>query len=402
MRKRVFILFLAIVGCNSTARQQSVVSNDGLVMEMGTVNLGAAPGVIRLATPRISAIAEEVSKMREMDVLCFEELWTQEYKDAVIKALGPEMHVFYVDTRGENQRDGVNVCSPSQAEKAISCARDKCGDWPAEEQTICVVEQCSDKLFKILLKGGFECLHCLVASVGMSVDGIVNACVQPNDQTPIAGMSRAFGGQNGGLLASRRPLMNVEALRLRASFSNRVALFATIDVEGYESIELVCAHISTTTPLLPNHPDFSTWDEEMIAQIEDVSKRLKQRAGNRPSVFLGDMNAGPAIGKEIAEEAPMVWKRIVELGFSSSAIEVASPAFCTMCKDNTLSGKSSSSTIIDHILVRDPSGGTQLEPVSAYPFFDKIRKFAGYDGEQVEKHLSDHCGVVVNFRLRKN
>ncbi len=388
MRAGLFFLFLAIVGCKSKTHDPPIFSGEELVVEVRTVNLAVAPGVIHLATPRISAIAEEISQMSETGIICFEELWTQESKDAVIKALGPKMHVFYVDTLGENQRDGESVCSLSQAKRAISCARKNCGDLPDEEQTICVVEQCADELFLIRLRGGEQCLHCLVASVGKSIDGIVEACVQPDNQPLIAGASRAFGGQNGVLVASRWPLLNVEALRLRASFSNRVALFATVMMpEGYEYVEVACTHISTETPLQPNHPDFSSWDEEMIAQIEDISKRLKERAGNRPSLFLGDMNTGPAAGEWISAEMPKVWKRIIELGFYSSAMDVADPLFCTMCLSNTLRLKSAKNTIIDHILVRDPSGGSQLEPISAHPFFDEIRRFAGYRGEPVQKHL---------------
>lgn len=414
MRKGLFFLFLAIVSCKSKPQPlppPDSSGGEGLVLTTATVNVAFAPGVIRFATPRIPAIAEELGKMEEVGVICIEELWTQESKDAVIKALGPGMYPFYIDTRGENQRDGENVCSPSEAKKAVSCAQSKCGDWPAEEQTICVFEQCRLELGKILFFGDAKCLNCLVTSVGKSVEGVISACVQPDNQPHIAGVSRAYDGQNGILLASRWPLQNKEVLFLRASFSNRVALLATIEPPGYEPIEVACSHISTGIDnVRPNHPDFFSWDEEMNTQIEAVSARLQERAGNRPQLFLGDMNAGPAIGEKISEEAPNVWQRIIDLGFYSAALQIADPIFCTICESNTLRIKltdpnqrpAKGNTIIDHVLVRDPPGGMRLEPILAYPFFNQLRKFKGYNGELVEENLSDHYGVVVNFRLHKN
>ena len=404
MFRIITLLCLLFAGCKSKNEQPppKTFSGDGPILKTATVNCGLAPGVIPLAAPRIPVVAAEVGRMRkEIGVMCFEELWTQESKDAVIQALGPEMYTYYVDTRGENQRNGVNVCSPSQVKEVVACARKKCGQLPVEEETICAFEQCRDQLRNVFLFGGDKCLHCLVSSVGKSIDDVVDTCVRHSDGPAIVGASRAFDGQNGVVLASRWPLKNREVLRLRASFSNRVALFATIEPEGYEPIELACAHISTRSLLPPNHPDFSSWDEEMIAQINDVSSLLKTRAGSRPALFLADVNAGPEIGSKIDTEAPKVWRHILKLGFSSLAVDV-NPPFCSVCEGNTLRPQSSDSNyLIDHVLLRDPAGGTELEPVSAYPFFNQPRQLVGYNGEPVESNLSDHYGVVVDFRLHK-
>lgn len=373
---------------------------EGPVLEAATINWGMAPGVISLYTPRLPVLAEEAEKLQGIGLICSEELWTLESKQVYIKALGPDMHTFYAETRGENQQDGINVCTPSRVKETAACARKNCGNLPNEEQTICVFQECQGELYRIYLFGAPKCLHCLAASVGQSIDGVIDTCVQQKDKPPIAGASRAFDGQNGVVLASRWPLQNQEVLRLRASFSNRAALFATVELAGHESIEVACAHISTETKLPPNHPDFSSWDEEMNAQIEDISARLKERAGNRPSLFLGDMNAGPALDGWISSEAPKVWKRIEELGFHSPAIYADEP-FCTICEKNTLrSFPGRGNYLIDHVLLRDPAGGTQLEPILVHPFLDQLYTFRGYGIDWEESNLSDHYGVVVNFRVR--
>lgn len=415
MRGYLFLaLFLSIFGCKSNGSawvsSPAIDSVNRPILKTATVNWAIAPGVIDLASPRVSVIVEEIAKMRDIDVMCFEEVWSLEAKLAIVAALGSGLHTYFVPTNGENQHDGVNVCSSSQIQDATACARKKCANLPVEEQSICAHKECRGDLAKLYLRGGFKCLVCLVTSVGDSVDEIVKNCEQKDPVVPIDGVSRAFDGQNGVLLTSRYPLKNPEVLRLQASFSNRVALFVTVEIKDYEPIEIACTHISTGNDIPPDNPNFSDWDEEMNAQIDAISRRLKERAENRPSIFLGDMNAGPALGGWISESSPNVWNRIVELGFRSPAAQ-ANPPFCSICKDNTLrdvkvSGNKleisyvDKSYLIDHVLTRDPIGGTELETVSASQVANQRRVFKGYDGAAVERHLSDHYGVVVEFRLR--
>lgn len=417
MRKCLFFLFLIIAACKSKTSHPVTSSVKGPIFETAAINWGIAPGVVDLATPRIPAMAKEVSKMRGVDALCFTELWPLEAKQAAIKALGPGMHTYYEETRGENQRDGDNVCTSSQIKYPAACARKKCGNLPTEEQTICAHKECHNELVSLYIRGGAKCVICMVSLVGHAVDEIVKSCEQPDPQTPIAGVSRAFDGQNGVLLASRWPLENREVLRLQASFSNRVALLATIKAEGHEPIEVVCAHISTWNELPPDNPNFSDWDEEMNSQIDVVSTRLKERvaanagqAGDGPSLFLGDMNAGPDLSGLITEFTPKVWSHILDLGFYSPAAN-SDPPFCTICDTNTLRdvkiagnrleiSYARKNYLIDHVLVRDPPGGTELKLFLMFPILTQPRIFKGYDGQLVERHLSDHYGVVVAFRLQ--
>lgn len=400
MRKLV-LLFVLAIGCKPSASTTypSTDAGEGPVLETLSWNGGEAPGVVSLATPRLPAIAEELEKISGIGIACFQELWTQESKDAVIQAMGPEMYYYYIDTRGENQRDGVDVCTPDQAKNVAACARDKCSSFPAEEQTLCVYEECKAELRNTYIFKSKNCVYCLVAGVGKSIEEILDNCVQQPGAPKIAGMSRAFDGQSGVLVASRLPLRNPEVLLLPASFSNRVAVLFTVEIAGFEPIEAACAHISTSTDLPPNHPDFDNWDEEMIAQVNAISAKQKERAGNRPQLFLVDLNAGPQLGNNISETSPKVWRRVRQLGYSSPAAQAKEP-FCTICKENTLREKGSTNNyLIDHVLVRDPPGGTTLRPVVTHPYFDQRRIFRGYNGEWVDSHLSDHYGTVVKFNL---
>lgn len=398
------LAFLSFLSCGPMSRSRPRVPTtcapDEPVLETLTVNWGVAPGVVDLATPRIPAIAEEVVKMRGVDVLCFQELWTEESKKAVVEALGPDMYTYWVETRGENERPGIDVCTPGEIGDVAACGRTHCSGLPDEEQTNCAREKCLEELGWMYIRGDRECFNCVAAGVGHSIDDIVKRCVQPDVSSTVQGASRAYDGQTGALLASAWPLKDVEVMRLRASFSNRVALFATIEEPSFGPVEVACAHISTETPLPPNHPEFSDWNEEMIAQVEDISARLAERAKGRPQLFMADLNAGPEIRlADVSPAMPRVWSRTMSLGFWSPAASSEDP-FCSTCAENTLRD-SLHSYLIDHVLLRDPPGGVELEAACAHPYLDQRRVFRGYDGRWVDEHLSDHFGVSVKFRLKK-
>lgn len=398
------LAFFCAVSCGPRPQRPSVpgaCNPDEPVFETLTINWGVAPGVVDFATPRIPAIAHEAELLRGVDLMCFQELWTEESKEAVAAALGPDVQTWWIETRGENERTGIDVCAPGEIDDVASCARKRCSGEPDERQTICALEHCRQELGMMYLRGDRECFNCVAASVGRSIDGIVSRCVQPDPSSTVAGASRAFDGQNGVMLASPWPLKDVEAMRLRASFSNRVALFATVEEPGFGPVEVACAHISTTNELPPNHPEFSDWDEEMNAQIADISRRLEERARGRPQLFLADLNAGPEIAsRNIRPAMPKVWSRTLSLGFWSPAAYCEEP-FCSTCAGNTLRSPTAASYLIDHVLLRDPPGGVELEAACAHPYLGETRVFAGYDGRLVEQNLSDHRGVSVKFRLKK-
>jgi len=405
--KRILVLLAFALACNpslmapSGKRYPSTCREPGPLIETMTWNVGLAPGVVPYATPRIKPVAEELAKFRELGVICLQEVWTQEARDAIVASLKlPVEQVYYVDTRGEgdNLKD-VNVCKPSQIDALATCARRACGDLPEEEHAHCALRSCNSEIVSLYLRDGENCLNCLVSSVGHGIDDTIKACTKPGQ-----GVSHSYDGQNGVMLISRWPLKNREAVLLPSSIANREALFATVELEGREPLELACTHASTWNQLPPSHrgPDgrkmFDDWDEEMIAQMEIISDKLRQRAQGRPQLFLGDMNAGPDVGRTIKGDMPKVWGRIRALGFSSPAAQAEEP-FCSVCEGNSLRDPGSRDKLIDHVLMRDPVGGSRLEPKCVRSVIDDGHKryFPGYGGTLMEEHLSDHYGVAVTF-----
>lgn len=410
MKRMSLFLFFAL-SCISVTRLNTGTTPttcpaNGPVLETLTFNLGLAPGVEPYATPRIAPVAHELGKLRDVGVMCFEEVWTQESKLQIVAALGlPPENVFYVDTSGQgDDLSSINVCKPGQLDGVAGCARKHCGGMPDEEQGRCVRQDCLEDLVMLYLSGsGGNCLNCLIASVGNTIEDAVRTC-----STPGHGRTHAYGGQNGQMLVSRFPLKDKESILLPSSIANRVGLFATIELAGHESIEVACMHAATTNEVPPSHRGkdgkkmFSSWQEEMEAQIDIVSKRLQERAGGRPQLLLGDLNAGPELKNGISALEPSVWSHVLSLGFTSPVTQANEP-FCSSCSDNSqrqIEHVNPASNLIDHVLVRDPPGGSVLTPVCTRRLFDTEHEiyYRGYDGQLVEGHLSDHYAVSVSFR----
>jgi len=405
--RRILLILPFLLACNPSlmvpsAHLPASCPAGSPLLETMTWNVGLAPGVVPYARPRIQAVADEIVKFRDMGVICLQEVWTQEARDAIIAKLAlPEDQVYYVDTRGAGEEPpGSNVCTAGQIGPVAACVRERCDGLESDEETThCAQHECHDALVSLYLRGGRECLDCLAASVGEDVDTIERQCTKP-----APGVTRAYDGQNGVMLISRWPLQNRQWEMLPASYSNRVALYATIGLQGHEPLEVACTHVSTWNELPPAYKDengrkvFSSWDDEMIEQVTRISRKLSERAQGRPQLFLGDMNSGPEIGSYVRASMPKVWAKIRALGFSSPAAS-AWPTFCSTCGSNSLRDPGSRNYLIDHVLVRDPIGGSRLTPRCTRSVLDEEHKryFKGYGDSLLEEHLSDHYAVTVTF-----
>jgi endonuclease/exonuclease/phosphatase family metal-dependent hydrolase len=398
---RLFTLFSLILtaGCASQVLRsrypksigQECADGSGKLKVM-TYNLGLAPGVVSMASARTQPVVEALKKHRDTDIICLQEVWKEETVHAVIEALGyPPEGVFRVDTRGRNEYPGLNTCTNDAIASLKNCAADRCSQVPDEEATTCAKRECGGKL-KWLYLFNKPCLSCLVSLVGSPIDEIVKTCTGP-------GSCRAYGGQNGVVLLSKFPLKNVESVEIPSSGVNRLALMATVDVGGKEPIEVACTHITSEEAVPPLMSRFKSWSDEQKAQITVISKRLSDRAGTRPQLFLGDMNAGPDIPKaNIIARTNETWRHIEAQGFLAPTVSL-DRQYCTICSHNTLR-KGAPNCVIDHVLLKDPPGGTDLVPTCSYPAMYEQVTVKGYDGTEVKTNLSDHFGVIVRFDVK--
>jgi len=356
-----------------------------------TFNAGLAPGVVRLAKQRTAAVAEELGRL-DYDVLCLQEVWTDEAQDAILAALNlPPENVYRVDTEGEGET-GKDVCKPDQIKDIMACTLKKCSQEPPEEVSTCAASECIEEGIMLYLRGR-ECLNCLTATAGKSVDEVMRIC------TSSTGASRIYDGGNGVILASRWPLLEKGVIHLPSSGANRVALMATVDVPGKAKVEVACAHLSAKNDVSPTNPAFSDWTEEQQSQLRLISEKLTFRAAGRPQLLIGDLNFGQRNDK-VAVAALMwsTWRLAADLGFVSP-VEYAEPGFCSWCHENWLT-HSSDDHLIDHVLVRNPARGQMLEPACAYRIFDQPISITDWQGRLTGAYLSDHYAVIVEMNIR--
>jgi len=365
-----------------------------------TFNTGLAPGLVRYSSQRQPLVTKEVAG-QDADIVCLQEVWTDQSREAVITALGlPPANFLYADTHGQNET-GRDYCEPGEMNSMLSCVRKRCADEAPEDLTICASNECVEEGTILYLRSR-SCLNCVVASVGKSQSEIVRACGGP------PGVSRVYGGNNGVILASRWPLLDKEVLPLPASSTNRVALLAGVEVPGKGRIEVACTHISSKASVSPTNPEFGDWTEEQQTQLRLISEKLASRGRDRPQLLIGDLNfsqRNDAIG--VSALMWSTWRLAADLGFVSPG-EYAEPPFCSWCSSNRLAGDVEDH-LIDHVMVRNATPGMTpfsaltrdaVAPVCAYPVFREPVPLTDHRGRPVVTNLSDHYGLIVEFDLR--
>lgn len=385
----IFTIALAILSAScgpaDTCEETEFVPGQEASLTAVTFNVALGPGITRYTSERqpeiLSAIADE-----PFDLLCMQEVWLQEDSDAIASMFeGMGYHVLRADTRGENESP-EDVCLPGQLDEVIACAERECAEEDPQDVTTCAVKACTDELQEVL-KFNPNCVVCAATSPGRTVEEIEEICTS-------TGNSRIYDGGNGVLLVSPHPLRETETLRLKASFANRVAQIARIDLPT-GPVEVACTHISANQALPPLQSGDGWWTEEKEAQIATIADRLKERAGCGPQIIMGDLNTSTENGDLIAG-SESAYDVLVSKGFESPAATWAPPV-CSSCAENTFKDSEGDSRLIDHVAFRT-GDVTLVEATGVERLFDEPATF-DVDGETVESSLSDHFGIRVELDL---
>jgi endonuclease/exonuclease/phosphatase family metal-dependent hydrolase len=349
-----------------------------------TYNLGLARGLIPNSEKRLPLIIDAVKKA-DPDILCIQEAWDENDITALIGALSHgEEYTFRKDTCGLNE-DANDVCEELEVAPLFACADEHCANANRDQLASCMVKLCAVPAIGLSVRSP-GCLRCIIATVGKEKDEAKNICIT-------SGASRGYDGQNGVLLLSKFPLTNREAIELPSSGANRVALIATVDIPDIGPVEVGCTHLSSNpgVGILPTIKEYSTWEDEQIAQFTILSNRIKQRSKKNPLLILADINTSPKIKGNVNDAATPVWKTVTNLGWRSPATEVEE-SFCSMCPENPLRN-SRYGYLIDHVLIQ-PANNQKLTATCAEAMFKDIY------GDFFEKKytMSDHYGLKVQFK----
>lgn len=360
------------------------------VLTVETWNVGLAHGFVDNAADRLEPIIEALEQS-DADVVCMQEIWEPDDRRAVRSAVVNAYPYRQMLPVKQHKASSAPVCKKDDLfgeSKFVSCLTGECGNTTGDDKTDCIIEQCGPAL-EALKTSKPECANALMAQVGKSSVAALWNVIRPVRKTGLF----AYGGSDGLLLLSRRPLANTRTIDFTdiSTLNRRRALVADIPI-GDTTVAVACTHLSADLSAIAPYPGpFAAWGDENRAQVDRL---LEQVGGDGPAVLLGDFNCGLADAEHgFTAELPGSCEAIEAGGFADP-IRTEWPA-CTWCADNTINAAGEgehTNGLIDHIYVRG------LESVAGGVVYDGTATIRTRKGE-LTTSLSDHYGLGMTVAL---
>ncbi len=355
-------------------------------------NAGLATNFVIYAPERRSAVIDAVKAM-DAEVVCLQEVWSDEDTDAVVKGVASTFpHAFSAKTDDDKSAASLPVaCTIGESGPLKECVEKNCSADPndpcseAPNLAQCGLTKCNAPLTGT----STACFDCIKANIGLGAAGIFATCSKEG------GGQYAFKGRNGLVLLSKVPLSNTGHTVLKSSTNRRAVLEAQATFDGSKA-HLYCTHLTAGLSNIEYSGEFDSWEKEQAQQIDVVVAMVKTKAGTDPAVLMGDLNCGPKVGVN-EPEMESNYKKFVDGGFKNAYVATEG-AKCTWCDDNTLNDgadtKSSKGSILDHILMMN------LDAAVAKARIERV-----VDGtveievacKKKKVHVSDHYGLSVEL-----
>ncbi|MCU0660953.1 MAG: endonuclease/exonuclease/phosphatase family protein, partial [Myxococcota bacterium] len=340
---------LMLVGC--TEDESPGVLNAGK-LALATFNTGLATGFVDYASDRAPLIASALATL-QADVVCLQEVWAVEHIDAIVQATAEAFPYNYYELTAEDPIDSGDTdlgtdsgagaaCSEEETATLGGCVETHCGGVDPENLSGCVLGNCGTEFGNL----STECSSCLIANLGGTIEEILDAC------SGSGGGTMAYGGRNGLLLLSKRPLTATEFLTFKSFLNRRVVLHARVDALD-ETVDVFCTHLTANLTSPAYAGEYASWEAERAAQIAEMLPYIEEkRIPSGRVALMGDMNCGPATANVSAEYAEN-YQLFLGGGLVEPYIDDASHQ-CTWCLDNPLVGADSGgvNSVIDHVLVK--------------------------------------------------
>lgn len=351
---------------------------------MVTFNAGLATGYVDYAPDRLPLLGPALSALAT-DVVCLEEVWTDEDAQAVIdatKAVFP--HSYREATTDEGAAAGP-ACTTTELDPLKACAVANCDGVPAENLATCVLGKCGTEFGAITE----ACQTCLASQLGNPLDDMVAVC------TTESGGQYAYAGRNGVLLLSKHPLGTKEMIRFDSYLNVRVALHAVVQDPQLGNVDVFCTHLTADLSDVAYGGKEASWGAEQGKQIDALLQWIEQKRTAVVTLLGGDLNCGPAgtAGGVVAEHGENYAKfaAATAAGWVDPYVQQAGDT-CTWCGNNPLVG-GGSSTIIDHVMVRS-GAGFQTEATRVLDGAVELPLTP-----PVTSRLSDHYGIQVTVTV---
>ncbi len=386
LRLSLATLALVLVACDSDDEKRDPLADK--TRAFVTYNLGLATGYVDYAAERRSHLVTMINAL-DADVLCLQEVWTQDDVDAVIAGTStafPYSHYAML----EDKTLGPPACGETESDPLIACIDDKCADVASSEIAGCVLAQCRPEFDAL----SDECTSCLVTNIGKEIDEIVSICQTGSPKF-------TYDGANGLLLLSRAKIENPQHEKIESSLVQRSVLGVTVELPALGTVAFACTHIAAdlSSSGVPYTGAYESFEGENKFQAEKVRDFMASYGANADlRVVTGDFNSGPAYPPGVVAEIPEAGYAVMTgagyLPYPASAGD-ANSQVCTYCGDNTLNTDETPNVQIDHVFIDElPAGHT----ASVTRFGTEIITVTRADSSTVDTHPSDHYGVVVTFK----
>lgn len=371
-------LTIALGSAQSACGDDAADPLEGKARAFVTYNLGLATGYVSYAAERRPKLLELLATV-DADVLCLQEVWTQDDVDAVVAgaaATYPYSHyVMLKDTEL-----GPPACTETETAPIRACIDANCDVSPGELAE-CVLDKCVAEFGQL----STACTNCAVANLGKEVDVIFATCATGS-------FKYTYEGANGLLMLSRAKLTNETHLEIEPSTNvQRSVLGATVKLPDLGEVAVFCSHVTPHYDELTYSGPEESWEAENKVQTEAVRDHAAAEAGGADLVVvMGDYNSGPEIpGKAEAELPEAAYKIFVDAGYAPHG-----SGDCSYCEDNLLNIDGTRNVWIDHIMTKglDPARATSVTRFGTTP----ITITSETDGT-VETHPSDHYGVRLEI-----
>ena len=387
-------------------------------VKIETYNVALAGAFIPYEAERRPAVIDGVAN-GDADIICLQEVWEQEDKDAIIAAAAANYpysvsFTHDLDTPLDDATDQAgNIppppstppCGPAaqqtKLDAVVQCMAQNCSTIPgsADGQAVsidCAVANCVGAAAPLLFGDAQDqqCFACAVTSLpSETLNDIAGLCT-----TELNG-GLAFRGQSGVVMLSKYPLSNKQDFVIPGTYNRRVTISATVNLPNLSKVDAYCTHL---TPIFSN-PLFiytgaygdgttgpSAWEAEQQLQADKMLDYIAAQSGDRPAFFLGDLNAG----RDFAGPPPIVAEGAATLDLLETELDQAVASdytpLCTFCTDNPVTDTATSGWI-DHIYMSNYH--PELVKSTERTFDEFVLSVDDGNGGTMLIPLSDHYGV---------
>ncbi len=382
------VMLAGIVSCGPFMdNETSVVPEEMIRWSFLTFNTGLDARTVLNYTERLKALPQALADTGA-DVVCLQEVW----KEADQKKIADDLKLvypyrFYKVTKAETPEPEPAACTEEDLLPVAMCYFQNCAQTdPSDIVAIgaCLAQNCLTEITGIPA----ACRDCLIGAImGGSTDiaGIMTACTE--EQTP---PEMAHGGNNGLMLLSRYPLSGAKLVAFDSFYYQRAYISAIVTHPSFGKAEVICTQFTDAVGGMTYEGNYGSWEGELAAQAQSIIA-LARTKGTSSRVLMGDLAAGPAIGRDIRAKNEGVYDLFYYAYYFNPFIEPddARPA-CTLCADNPLAEADTVNQITSHILFTDYETLT----LSAARVLDVPFTYTK-SGKEKTSPYSDHYGIMA-------